>query len=431
MTFEEMLGSAITAQQNGDLEEAGRLFGDILKRVPDHPDALHYFGMFMHQCGKPEEAIAIIERSLEIYPNQPSALNNLGNLYRIQEREDDADNAFWNAVRFDIGHVEAWRNIAEVRRLREDTVGSIKALKIALAFEPDYYPTCHRLGTLLASIGEFDEAAEIFLAIVRNGIYTRGSVMTYSNILTHYGRPEKALELLLEWQKQDPLNPLAAHHVAAHRGLQSKGASEAYIRETFNGFADTFEDVLKNLGYDAPEVLAQAVMERYKGRRIARAVDLGCGTGLLGPLIKPGIEHLTGVDLSPKMLVQAKAKQAYDEIVEGELTGFLTERPAEEFDLVTAAEVLNYIGDLEPVFAAISRSLKPGATFIGTFEILDGDDGTGYRLTPTGRYEHGQDYIMSLAEQSGLHHVETKRIALRKHLDTIVEGLVITFSAPE
>jgi len=172
-------------------------------------------------------------------------------------------------------------------------------------------------------------------------------------------------------------------------------------------------------------------MDHHKGKRIARAVDLGCGTGLLGPLIKPGIEHLTGVDLSPKMLEQAKAKQVYDEIVEGDLTGFLTSRQAEAFDLVTAAEVLNYIGDLGPVFVAISRSLKPGATFIGTFEILDGDAGTGYRLSQTGRYEHRQDYIMSLADKSGLHHVETKRIALRKHLDTMVEGLVITFSRPE
>ena len=101
------------------------------------------------------------------------------------------------------------------------------------------------------------------------------------------------------------------------------------------------------------------------------------------------------------------------------------------FDLVTAAEVLNYIGDLGPVFVAISRSLKPGATFIGTFEILDGEESTGYRLSQTGRYEHRQDYIMSLAQKSGLHHVETKRIALRKHLDTMVEGLVITFSRPE
>lgn len=429
MTFEDMLRSAITAQQNGDLEEAGRQFGDILKQAPDHPDALHYFGMFMHQCGKPGEAIAIIERSLEIYPNQPSAFNNLGNLYRIQEREDDADNAFWNAVRFDIGHVEAWRNIAEVRRLREDTVGSIKALRIALAFEPDYFPTNHRLGTLLARIGEFDEAAEIFIAIVRNGVYTRGSVITYAEILTHYGRPEKALELVLEWQKQDPSDPLAAHHVAAHSGLESSGASETYVRETFDGFADTFEGVLKNLGYDAPEVIAQAVADRLQGTRIARAVDLGCGTGLLGPLMKPSIDHLTGVDLSPKMLTRAKDKQVYDELVEGELTGFLTARQPDEFDLVTAAEVLNYIGDLEPVFAAVSRSLKSGGTFIGTFEILE-DDGVGYRLSPTGRYEHRQDYIMALAEQFGLQHQETKRIPLRKQFNKTVEGLVITFSTP-
>lgn len=431
MTFEDMLRSAIAAQQNGDLEEAGRQFDGVMKQAPDHPEALHYFGMYMHRCGKSEEAVAIIERSLKINPNQPSAFNNLGSLYRIQGREDEADNAFWNAVRFDSGHVEAWRNISEVRRMRKDPVGAIKALRAALAFEPDNFSSRHRLGTLLAGIGEFDEAAEIFIAIVRDGLYTRGNVITYADILAHYGKHEKALELVLEWQRQDPSDPLAAHHAAAHRGLASSGASEAYVREIFDGFAETFDDVLGGLDYGAPAQVADAVLELQAGRHIGAAADLGCGTGLLGERLKPVTETLTGVDLSPKMLDEARKKGVYDTLCEGEISAFLQGQPASRYDLITAADVMIYVGDIRTVTHEATRTLKPGGLYAVSYELLEDGGEAGFRLLSSGRYGHSRDYVEMLRKEAGLEHVKSLNIALRKSYGATIEGFLVILRKPE
>ena len=50
----------------------------ILEVAPDHPDALHYAGVLAHQQGRSDEAIALIERSLELEPEQADWHSNLG-----------------------------------------------------------------------------------------------------------------------------------------------------------------------------------------------------------------------------------------------------------------------------------------------------------------------------------------------------------------
>src|SRR6185436_5948745 len=69
-TLEEAMSLAIRLHQNEQLAEAADVYGRILELVPDHPDVLHFSGILAHQQGKSDEAIALIEKSLAIVPNQ-------------------------------------------------------------------------------------------------------------------------------------------------------------------------------------------------------------------------------------------------------------------------------------------------------------------------------------------------------------------------
>ncbi|MBK6472076.1 MAG: methyltransferase domain-containing protein [Betaproteobacteria bacterium] len=99
------------------------------------------------------------------------------------------------------------------------------------------------------------------------------------------------------------------------------------------------------------------------------ALDLGCGTGLCGPLLRPLARHLTGLDLSAAMLGRARATGVYDRLEQADAAQFLA-AISERFDLVVAADVLIYIGDPGPLFAAAQRAMQRGL-FAFTVEAAD------------------------------------------------------------
>ena len=100
-------------------------------------------------------------------------------------------------------------------------------------------------------------------------------------------------------------------------------------------------------------------------------LDAGCGTGLCGPLIAPYARRLVGVDLSARMLAQAKTKNVYDELVKCELTAYLRDSPG-AFDAIVSADTLVYFGPLQDVVAASARALRPGGRLIFTVEEMIG-----------------------------------------------------------
>ena len=56
---------------------------------------------------------------------------------------------------------------------------------------------------------------------------------------------------------------------------------------------------------------------------VGLALDLGCGTGLVGERLRKMVRRLEGVDLSEAMLAEARRKQIYDRLHKGDLTQFL------------------------------------------------------------------------------------------------------------
>jgi predicted TPR repeat methyltransferase len=128
------------------------------------------------------------------------------------------------------------------------------------------------------------------------------------------------------------------------------------------------------------------------------------------------------------MLEQAKAKQIYDDLVQGELTEFLHSRPG-AFDLVLSADTLVYFGDLERVAAAARAALRPGGLFVFTLEELVTDDpALDMRLEPHGRYAHTRRYAERVLEAAGFS-TALMRAELRMESGCPVPGLVIRATA--
>jgi predicted TPR repeat methyltransferase len=193
--------------------------------------------------------------------------------------------------------------------------------------------------------------------------------------------------------------------------------------EYFDSFAESFDAKLIGvLGYDVPEKICSAVREVTPANHKYEAVDVGCGTGLCAPLLRPFSEQLIGVDLSPKMLEQAAKRGVYDQLRCEEITAFLNHSPA-HFDLVVAADVLIYIGDVMPIFAAAAAAIRAGGLFAFSTETWTGER---YRLRPSGRFSHSPQYIRALAGPAFVEYV-CLETTIRLEAGTPVLGTLFVF----
>ena len=152
------------------------------------------------------------------------------------------------------------------------------------------------------------------------------------------------------------------------------------------------------------------------------ALDLDCGTGLGGAAFRPFCKALTGVDLSPAMVAQARAKQIYDRLTEGEVVEFLNAEPAASYDLVIAADLFGYLDDLTAVLGAAARVLAPGGLIVFSAETHHGD---GVILRDTLRYAHAESHVRGALAAASLHDVSLDFAAARSEKGVPVPGLVV------
>jgi predicted TPR repeat methyltransferase len=218
------------------------------------------------------------------------------------------------------------------------------------------------------------------------------------------------------------------HLIDAWAGRRSDRAPADYVARVFDSYAPIFDRHLRDeLDYRAPELLREAVGRHIQGAgRVLRVVDLGCGTGLCGPLFRDLADRLTGVDLSPGMVERARARGVYDEVVLADLIELL-QRERGWCDLLIAADVFCYVGDLAPVLVGAARSLRELGLFAFTVERGEGDD---FALLPSGRFMHGQGYIRREAQAAGLEVLEIGEAVLRHEGRFAVIGEIYVLQRP-
>ncbi|RVU18053.1 class I SAM-dependent DNA methyltransferase [Methylobacterium oryzihabitans] len=241
-------------------------------------------------------------------------------------------------------------------------------------------------------------------------------------------RREAARDAFARALALDPGDALGAGlHLAELGEASGEALSPAYVRALFDGYAPRFErHLVEGLGYRGPEMIREVLhdLAARRGRppRFGRALDLGCGTGLVGAAFAGLVDTLAGVDLSPAMLARARAGGAYDRLAVGDLVGFLEAEPAGAADLIVAADVFIYLRDLAPAFAAAARALAPGGLFAVTLQT---HPGAGAVLGPDGRYAHGEDALHAAREAAGLAMAAMTEAAIRRQNGAGVPGRIV------
>ena len=191
----------------------------------------------------------------------------------------------------------------------------------------------------------------------------------------------------------------AGPRLARLEGGEAAALPPAYVARLFSDYAPRFEQhLVETLRYCGHELMAHALDAIAPGRRFRLALDLGCGSGLAGRVLRDRVERLVGVDLAPGMIALAEATGVYDELAVAELAAYLAARPAGAADLAFAADALCYCGDLTPIFAAAAAALAPGGLFVFTVE----SGPAPFALGPKLRFQHSDAHIGEAAARAGL-----------------------------
>ena len=386
------LGNALRAQ--GKLDEAVAGYRKALSFRPDLAEGHYNLGIALLAQGKADAAVASLHKALALKPNDAEARNDLGNALRTQGKLDAAVASYRNALALKPGFAEAHNNLGNALKDQGKLDAAVASYRNALALKPDFAEAHGNLGNALKEQGRVDEAVSAYEAQLR----------------------------------LDPGRGTARFALAALRGGNPEQPPAEYVQSLFDGYANRFDvHLLDQLEYRVPAVLAAEIVALRGDDARLDVVDLGCGTGLFGAAIHPIAGRLTGVDLSPRMLDKARARNCYRQLIEGDIVDFLRGQPAASLDLIAATDVFIYIGALEAVFAETVRTLRCGGLFAFSVEASPDAADTGYRLQSTGRYAHDPGYLRALARRYGLLPRVFTAMPIRKHGVAPVPGWIAIF----
>ncbi len=284
----EAIAYATQLQRRHQLDGAEALYGRVLEAAPGHPDALHFLGLLRFQRGRAEEAVALLLQAIAQAPDFPDVHGNLGNLYTALGRLAEAEVSYRRAIALDPQRADFHNNLGVLYRVTGDQERAEAELRRAVELDPGHFRAYNNLGMLYAAQDKPQQAVEHYCRSITlmpehpDGHKLLG--LAYYTI----GQIDEAAEVFRQWLVQQPDDPLARHMYAACSGHDVPArAADDYIVQTFDSFAESFEEQLQTrLSYKAPELVV-AALRRYlpPPARQLQVLDAGCGTGLCCPLI--------------------------------------------------------------------------------------------------------------------------------------------------
>lgn len=392
-------------------------------RTPDRAQA--------KQVAQAEPAEQVVHSVQEVEPNSASSAA----LRSESLPEWCPELAYRKAIDFDASYRKPWINLAVLMIEHGRLNAALELLATAYKHFADDDKLSYLRAFALRLNDDFEEAIQILQMIVSRSQYAEAWELL-GRLLTEQDRHEEAIRHYQRWLSVKPQQPIATHLLAAITGQAVPSrATAAYVTNTFDNFAETFEAALLKLEYRGPAIIQQLLEQHIDtpevdgAPRFSRVLDAGCGTGLAGPILRDYARELVGIDLSPAMLQQAALKKVYDKLLACDLETHLKDSVG-QYELIVAVDTFNYFGDLSQLLPLCLAALTKSGWLMFTLEEgpLTEDQ---YFLQPHGRYVHSPAYLIERLGECGLAGGTIARVVLRKEGDRNVHGLLIAIQPPQ
>lgn len=386
--LEELFGQACALHESGRLDEAVEAYRQLLTRIPSSP-LLHFnCGLALFETGNFPAAEEHYQKALQTQTQDSDIHYNRGLNFRRLGNLQDAISSFEEAYRLGDTSVDTLYNMALSYQDKE----------------------------------EYQQASRLYDTILEITPEHLSSLNNYAFLCHKSGDSTKAEQLYRQLLKYNPQHKAAQHMLDSLLGNSPDTAPLEYVEAIFDNYANGFEQSLLNkLHYQTPMRLRELYRAHFPDDKRKHCLDLGCGTGLAGVELTPYCQQLTGIDISEEMLRVAHDKEIYQQLLKGDIQSFF-ESSNTFYDMMVAADVFTYMGDLEKIFKGCSSQAMDQALFL--FSVEDSTTAP-YQLKPSGRFGHSVAYIQALSHKYSWQTINCTSSQLRQDKGQWIEGKLL------
>ena len=197
--------AALALHQRGQLAEAQVLYEKILRKQPNHFDALHLLGVIFYQTRQLERAVELIDKAIKINPNNAAFYSNRGNALQDLKQFDAALASYDKAIQLKPDYADAYSNRGNALQDLKQFDAALASYDQAIQLKPGYAEAYYNRGLTLQNIKQFDAAlASYDQAIQLKPDYAEAYWNKSLGLLLH-GDFDRGWELYeWRWRKDDP-----------------------------------------------------------------------------------------------------------------------------------------------------------------------------------------------------------------------------------
>lgn len=459
-----LFNQARSLQAKGEFNHAADLYQQLLKKHPSHLASRYNLARLWAEQGQWQLAITEFEQILNTEPSCTPACYNLAICWQAEQQDQKAMDYLKKTLGLDPQHGLAMQALGSLL-LKQEKYAEAKAYLLSALEQSGHHADIYfNLGIAFLNEGDKMSSLFYFTELAKKYPHTIEAHYNTGVIYQQEGNDPAALRAYAEVLKLNPQHfaslyntgvilqhqgnyPLALHHykkayeidphhsslpflISALEQNSPQAAPTQYVESLFDGYADHYDrHIQQQLQYEVPKKLYQLfcshMQKAWSNIEIPEQsftlIDLGCGTGLAGLYFKPLCHTMVGIDLSAGMLRQASKKQLYSTLNQQDNIEYL-KKLHHEADIIIAADVLGYYGDLEALFSSAKNALRPGGCWLFSIETYLGSD--PFHLQENARFSHQVDYIKVLAESHGFKLLAEEPATLRLQQEKPVAGFL-------
>ena len=180
-----MFHKAVALMEKGQNAEARMIFSKILRKEPNHLDANYLMGTLCAEDGDFGRGEQLLRKALKMKPDSPYILNNLGNVYQKQSKDDEALNCYQRALKIKSDLPQAHCNIGVIYKVAGDLEGARKHFEMAEKLQPGMEKARAGLASLQERAGDYRKARKNLEKVINSGARDVHTAKAFAEAVLH------------------------------------------------------------------------------------------------------------------------------------------------------------------------------------------------------------------------------------------------------